>query len=181
MDEGRLLVICERIKAGDFLFIQFGHNDEKPEEPTRYAAPEMEFPINLGKFVNVARNKGAIPVFITSLTRWDRNNPNAKYRHDEWAARYRRTADKLGDIARMDFYMNLPAGVYPAYPDDLKDGTLRLHAVQQPDNSGLLWHCANVLTKKIDSPASAFTTEVQLVCRSANLFSLQAIPGWAFA
>lgn len=141
MDEGRLAVIYDRIREGDFLFIQFGHNDEKPEDPTRYADPEVDFPANLEKFVNVARNKGAIPVFITPLTRWDRNNPGAKYRHDEWAASYRRTAkkldvalvdltrmseelvDALGEKARVEFYMNLPAGVYPAYPDGMKDGT----------------------------------------------------------
>lgn len=141
MDEGRLAAIDARIGAGDFLFIQFGHNDEKPEDPTRYADPEVDFPANLEKFVSVARDKGAIPVFITPLTRWDRNNPAAKYRHDEWAASYRRTAerlnvalvdltrmseelvDALGEKARAEFYMNLPAGVYPAYPDGMKDGT----------------------------------------------------------
>lgn len=141
MDEGRLAIIYDRIKKGDFLFIQFGHNDEKPEDPTRYADPEVEFPVNLGKFVTVARNKGAIPVFITPLTRWNRNNPNAKYRHDEWAESYRRTAEKLGvalvdltkmseelvdalgEKARTDFYMNLPAGAYPNYPDGMTDGT----------------------------------------------------------
>lgn len=141
MDEGRLAAIEERIQAGDFLFIQFGHNDEKPEDPTRYADPEKDFPANLAAFVRAAREKGAIPVFITPLTRWDRNNPAAKYRHDEWAASYRRTAkalnvalvdltrmseelvDALGEKARTQFYMNLPAGVYPAYPEGMKDGT----------------------------------------------------------
>ena len=34
MDEGRLKAIEEKIGAGDFLFIQFGHNDEKKEDPT---------------------------------------------------------------------------------------------------------------------------------------------------
>lgn len=141
IDEGRLAVIYDRIKQGDFLFIQFGHNDEKPEDPTRYADPEKDFPANLERFVNLARNKGAIPVFITPLTRWDRNNPNARYRHDEWAASYRRTAEKLGvalvdltrmseelvdalgEKARVSYYMNLPAGVYGNYPDGMKDGT----------------------------------------------------------
>ena len=42
----------------------------------------------------------------------------------------------------------------------LQEGTLRLHAVSQPDESGLLWHCPNALTQKIAAPA--FTAEVQL-------------------
>ena len=141
IDEGRLAVIYDRITKGDFLFIQFGHNDEKPEDPTRYADPETDFPANLEKFVNAARNKGAIPVIITPLTRWNRNDPAAKYRHDDWADSCRRTAqrlgvalvdltrmsealvDALGEKARTAYYMNLPAGVYPAYPQGLKDGT----------------------------------------------------------
>ncbi len=141
IDEGRMAAIYDRIRKDDFLFIQFGHNDEKQEDPNRYADPDTDFPANLEKFVNVARNKGAVPVFITPLTRWDRDNPNAKYRHDSWAASYRRTAerlgvalidltkmseelvDSLGEKARTDFYMNLPAGVYPAWPDGLQDGT----------------------------------------------------------
>lgn len=141
MDEGRLAVIYDRMTKGDFLFIQFGHNDEKPEDPTRYADPEIEFPNNLEKFVNAARNKGAIPVFITPLTRLDRNGPKAKYHHDEWAASYRRTAEKLGvalidltamseklvdeagEYARTNWYMNLPKGAYPAFPDGVTDGT----------------------------------------------------------
>ena len=141
IDEGRLDVIADRIGAGDFLFIQFGHNDEKPEDPARYADPVVDFPANLAKFVHVAREHDAIPVFITPLTRYDRNNPSAKYRHDAWAESYRRTAaefgvplidltrmsealvDALGDRARTTYYMNLPAGVYPNYPDGLRDDT----------------------------------------------------------
>lgn len=141
IDEGRLAVIYDRIREGDFLFIQFGHNDEKPEDSARYADPETTFPKNLERFVNVARNKKAIPVFITPLTRWNRNASNAKYTHDRWAESYRRTAarlnvalidltrmseelvDAMGDSARTSLYMNIPAGVYPAYPDGLKDGT----------------------------------------------------------
>lgn len=141
IDEGRLAVISDRMKTGDFLFIQFGHNDEKPEDPTRYADPEVDFPINLGKFVDAARSKGAIPVFITPLTRWNRNGPQAKYHHDAWVKSYYRTAeqlgvklidltamseklvDEMGEAARTNLYMNLPAGVYPAYPNGMTDGT----------------------------------------------------------
>ena len=33
IDEGRLATIYDRIHAGDFLFVQFGHNDEKASDP----------------------------------------------------------------------------------------------------------------------------------------------------
>ena len=141
IDEWRLACIYDRITAGDFLFIQFGHNDEKAEDPARYADPQTDFPANLEKFVNVARNKGAYPVLITPLTRcMFRSNP--KLRHDAWAQAVRETAKRL-DVALIDLtamseklvdemgadqaaktlYMNIPVGVYPAYPNGLTDGT----------------------------------------------------------
>ena len=141
IDEGRLARIYDRITKGDFLFIQFGHNDEKIEDPARYADPKSDFPVNLEKFVNVARNKGAYPVLITPLTRC-RFRSNEKLRHDAWAQAVRDTAKRL-DVALIDLtamsealvdgmgeenaatslYMSIPAGVYPAYPDGLTDGT----------------------------------------------------------
>lgn len=69
IDEGRLEFIKENIRKGDFLFIQFGHNDEKKNDPQRYTDPYSDYMVNLEKFVNAARNKGAWPVFITPLER----------------------------------------------------------------------------------------------------------------
>ncbi len=141
IDEGRLAVIYDRIQAGDFLFVQFGHNDEKAEDPTRYADPDTDFPANLEKFVNVARNKGATPVFITPLTRYNRNAPGALYTHDRWAESMRQAAkrlnvalvdltalseklvDDMGEAAQKTYYMNLPAGVYPHFPQGQQDNT----------------------------------------------------------
>ena len=76
MDEGRLKTIEERIGAGDFLFIQFGHNDEKKEDPTRYTEPFSTYMENLETFIRVAREHSAYPVLITPLERrclWMRN------------------------------------------------------------------------------------------------------------
>lgn len=141
IDEGRLALIYDRITKGDFLFVQFGHNDEKPEDPTRYADPDSGFPDNLEKFVNAARNKGATPVIITPVTRFNRDQPGALYKHDRWAESARCTGERLGvavvDLTAMSeqlvdavgedaaklFYMNLPAHVYPHYPHGQKDNT----------------------------------------------------------
>ena len=56
INEQRLAAIYNEITEGDFLFIQFGHNDAKIEDPNRYTSIP-EYKENLGKFVNVARNK----------------------------------------------------------------------------------------------------------------------------
>lgn len=69
MDEGRLTKIDEAIGEGDFLFIQFGHNDEKEQDPARYTIPGSTFDDNLRTFINVARSHGANPVLITPLER----------------------------------------------------------------------------------------------------------------
>ena len=46
----------------DFLFIQFGHNDEKIEDPTRYTEAYGSFKENLKVFIDVTRRHGAYPV-----------------------------------------------------------------------------------------------------------------------
>ena len=68
IDEGRLDGIAREIGEGDFLFIQFGHNDEK-DDPERHTDPETTFPENLMKFIQTARDKGAYPVLITPIAR----------------------------------------------------------------------------------------------------------------
>ncbi len=55
------------MKKGDYLFIQFGHNDEVPTKKS-YTAP-TEFTANLTVFVKGAKEKGAIPVLITPVAR----------------------------------------------------------------------------------------------------------------
>ncbi|MBR1861283.1 MAG: rhamnogalacturonan acetylesterase [Lachnospiraceae bacterium] len=69
IDEGRFELIENEITDGDFLFIQFGHNDEKESDPARYAAADTDFKDNLARFVNMARKHGAMPVIITPLAR----------------------------------------------------------------------------------------------------------------
>ena len=96
LDEGRLAPIYDRLSRGDFLFVQFGHNDEKQEDPARYTDPDTEFAENLERFANCARNKGAIPVFITPVSRRGFAGPGARYRHDRWAAAARSASERLG-------------------------------------------------------------------------------------
>ncbi|HIX14938.1 MAG TPA: rhamnogalacturonan acetylesterase [Candidatus Hungatella pullicola] len=68
IDEGRLNGIKKEIKEGDFLFVQFGHNDEK-DDPARHTDPDTTFRENLMKFIDVAREAKAYPVLITPIAR----------------------------------------------------------------------------------------------------------------
>ncbi|GGF92917.1 rhamnogalacturonan acetylesterase [Paenibacillus abyssi] len=68
IDEGRLDVILDEIKAGDFLFIQFGHNDQKTDEE-RHTDPATTYPQYLKQYIDGARGRQAIPVLVTSVHR----------------------------------------------------------------------------------------------------------------
>jgi lysophospholipase L1-like esterase len=69
INEGRWKVVCDRMKPGDYVFIQFGHNDSKQNDTTRYAEPHTTYKNNLIRFVNETRAKGAIPVLLTPVNR----------------------------------------------------------------------------------------------------------------
>ena len=68
IDEGRWDKVLSLIKKGDYVFIQFGHNDEKPD-PKRHTDPGSTFDANLRRFVTETRAKGGIPVLFNSIVR----------------------------------------------------------------------------------------------------------------
>lgn len=67
--EGRLDAIAKDIQAGDVLLIQFGHNDAKHEDPTRYTDPQGDYQQFLRSYIAAARDKGATPILITPAAR----------------------------------------------------------------------------------------------------------------
>lgn len=69
IDEGSWQKVLDCMLPGDYLFIQFGHNDEKINSPERYTKASETFSQNLRKFVIEARAKGAIPVLFNSIVR----------------------------------------------------------------------------------------------------------------
>ncbi len=68
IDEGRWEKVLTKIKAGDYVFIQFGHNDAKPDE-ARHTQPGSTFDDNLRCFVQETRLKKGIPVLFNSIVR----------------------------------------------------------------------------------------------------------------
>lgn len=69
INEKRWDSIYKKLKKGDYVFIEFGHNDQKIEDSTRYTNPHTSYRYNLIRFVKESREKGAIPVLLTSITR----------------------------------------------------------------------------------------------------------------
>lgn len=69
--EGRWDKVEKQLKKGDFVIIQFGHNDQKVKDSTKFTNPYTQYRANLERYVNEARAKGATPILMTSIVRRD--------------------------------------------------------------------------------------------------------------
>lgn len=67
-NEGNWKKVYDKIKPGDFVFIQFGHNDEKPDS-ARHTEPGSTYNQQLARYIDETREKGGIPVLLTSIVR----------------------------------------------------------------------------------------------------------------
>ncbi|MDE6485487.1 MAG: rhamnogalacturonan acetylesterase [Duncaniella sp.] len=82
IDEGRWDAVKEKIRPGDYVIIQFGHNDEKSKDPKRYTVARGTFDDNLRRFVAEAREKGATPILMNSIVRRNFPAPTGETQED---------------------------------------------------------------------------------------------------
>lgn len=68
INEGRWQKVLDKIRPGDYVIIQFGHNDEKPQ-PDRHTDPGTTFDANLRKMVRESRERGAKPILMNAVVR----------------------------------------------------------------------------------------------------------------
>ena len=92
--EGWFDGMAKDMRSGDVLLIQFGHNDEKIEDPSRYNEPQRAFPQWLARYVAFAREKGATPILLTPLAR-------RKFERDYLAQILRITDGNVTQAARL--------------------------------------------------------------------------------
>lgn len=141
--EGRLTAIEQDFRAGDYLFIQFGHNDEKKEDPSRYSHPDTEYRHNLIQYIESARQRGGTPVLLTSCSRrlFTSEGKPDPLAVGPYPAVMRQVAtetqtplldifeasqqlyDTLGEEGSMKLFMHLPKNVHPNYPSGVEDNT----------------------------------------------------------
>jgi lysophospholipase L1-like esterase len=69
IDEGKWQAIVDQLRDGDVVIVQFGHNDEKQEDPARYTDPKTTFRDNLRRFVSDVRARKASPILATPVAR----------------------------------------------------------------------------------------------------------------
>ncbi|MDQ6786552.1 MAG: rhamnogalacturonan acetylesterase [Acidobacteriota bacterium] len=140
--EGRWQAIVDNLKRGDYVFIEFGHNDEKIDKPEIYAAANTDYRNNLIKFVNETRVKNAFPVLLTPVMRrkFDKNG-NFVDTHGEYPDAVRRVATELkvplidmhlrskkvlkdlGAEKSRSLFLQLKLNENPNYPNGVEDNT----------------------------------------------------------
>lgn len=131
------------LKSGEYLFIQFGHNDSKVSDTTRYAPAFGLYQENLRLFVSHALSVGAKPILFTPVSRrWFDDRGKLKTDcHGDYPEAARQVAEEfgiplidansitqewlssIGDEASRKYYMWIPSGVCPRHPDGLTDNT----------------------------------------------------------
>lgn len=140
-DAGRFEPAEALLEKGDFLFIQFGHNDNKPK-PDRHTDPYTTYQEYLMKYVNAAREKEAQPVLITPLSRrlftpeGTIENSHAEYpaavialgeREQipviDLTASSKALYEQTGEQESRKWFMYFPEGKYENYPEGKKDNT----------------------------------------------------------
>lgn len=68
IEQGWWQKILDNMQKGDYVVVQFGHNDSAKDRADRYTSPE-EYIQNLSRFVDEVKAKGGIPVICTSVVR----------------------------------------------------------------------------------------------------------------
>lgn len=94
INEKRWGTVLSKIKAGDFVIIQFGHNDEKIDRP-EVGTTLGEYKSNLIRFVSDSRAKKANPILLTPIMRRNFINGQFKDTHQGYPAVVRQVADSL--------------------------------------------------------------------------------------
>jgi lysophospholipase L1-like esterase len=143
ISEGLWQAVDDSISEGDYVLIQFGHNDEakEPQYRDRYT-PVSDYKTNLARFITEARNKKAIPVLITPVTRMSFDSDgHIRETHKEYTAAVwevgkqyetpvidldaasRGLLDELGPKYSKLLFMQLDSLENPHYPSGRRDNT----------------------------------------------------------
>lgn len=118
IDEGRWQKVLDKIQPGDYVIIQFGHNDAKKNDEKRHTDPGSTFDANLAKYVNETRAKGGIPVLMNPVVR--RNfTKNATRANDDESLR--NTTFKDGANIKEGSVLKDTHGLYAVAPRNVAD------------------------------------------------------------
>ncbi len=87
--------VYNAVKPGDYVFIQFGHNDSKADDPARYAPAYGAYQDNLRLFIDGVREKGGTPVLLTPVARrWFKEGKLDRNCHTDYPAAMKAVAEE---------------------------------------------------------------------------------------
>lgn len=142
INEGRWQRLVDHLCPGDYVIIQFGHNDEKVDKPNVGTDPATTFRDNLRRFVRETREKQANPILATPVARrkFDRQG-RLQPTHGVYPDAIRAVAaeenvplldlerateqwlQEAGDTDSKQFFMWIAPGSHPKFPDGREDNT----------------------------------------------------------
>lgn len=133
--------VLDDLKEGDYVFIQFGHNDESKEKVDRYTTSD-EYKANLTRFIRETRSKNATPVLLTPVSRRKFDTAGRVVEtHEVYAKLVREVADaekvpfidldekskelyqQFGAENSKLLFNQLASGEHPNYPEGITDNT----------------------------------------------------------
>lgn len=140
--EKRWDAIYKILKPGDYVFIQFGHNDAKEKDSLRYTNPHTAYRHNLIRFVKESREKGATPIIFSSIARRNFNENGVLIStHGDYTLEARLVAQEYnvtfidleyytelleqsyGPEKSKQLHLHYKAGEIPYYKEDKTDDT----------------------------------------------------------
>lgn len=139
INEKKWEAVFNKLKSGDFVFIQFGHNDEKTDKPEVGTSLD-EYKANLVFYVNQTREKNAHPILLTPIVRRSFKKGVFADSHKGYPDVVRKVADSLkvplidmhqktekllvgiGEVASIKLFNHLDSG-HVNYPNGRKDNT----------------------------------------------------------
>ncbi|CAL9347239.1 hypothetical protein SUDANB58_00390 [Streptomyces sp. enrichment culture] len=143
VEQGRLDAILDKTEPGDYLFVQFGHNDASVGIPERYTSPEDYKELLRDDYIGGARERGAVPVVVTPVSRRSYNSTTGEFNVSfpeyveaarevaaeehvplvDLSASSRAYLDTIGPEEAKSVFLHVPAGVYPNRPNGTTDDT----------------------------------------------------------
>jgi lysophospholipase L1-like esterase len=142
IDQGRWEAVANRLRPGDYVIVQFGHNDEKKKDPQRYTEPFGGFKTNLARFIRESREHGATPILATPIARRKFDDHGGLVdTHGDYVKAVREVAREqraalldlnarsagllaqLGPESSKRLYDWIPAGEFARHPKALTDDT----------------------------------------------------------
>lgn len=141
IDEGHWARMLAALQPGDFVIIEFGHNDEKSHDPLRAAPARGAYADNLRRFVREVREKHATPVLATPVARRKFIDGRLVPTHGDYPAVVHEVGHELdvpvlelekltsemetaaGEEGSKALHLWIPAGTYERQPAGWKDDT----------------------------------------------------------